>query len=123
MSKFDVVGVGELQLLSEILSPSGVDFDLVGHERASEESVPEVGCGNWSPLVVALHSSLTAFDVLSVKQQLVVDVVNCRRVSLHLPDRHTPQQNETGNHGFGHGGEVSDSSPVSVASRVLDELE
>lgn len=122
MSKFDVVGIGKLQLLSDILSPSWVDFDLVCHQRASEESVPEVWCGNWSSLVVALHSSLAAFDVLSVKQQLMVDIVNWWRVSLHLPNGETPEQNETGNHSFRHGREVSDSSPVSVAGGILDEF-
>ena len=76
MSKFDVVGVGELELLSEILSPSGVDFDLVGLEWASEEGVPEVGSDHWSPLVESLHSALTALDVLSVQSQLLVDLID-----------------------------------------------
>jgi hypothetical protein len=39
-----------------------------------------------------------------------------------LPNGETPEQNETGNHSFGHGREVSDSSPVSVAGGILDEL-
>ena len=40
-----------------------------------------------------------------------------------MPNGENPQSNETHNHGLGHGGEVSDSLPVNVTGRILDESE
>lgn len=70
------MGVSELEFLSEVLSPGWVDFNLVGHQWASEESVPEVWSNHSGSLVESLHSSLAALNVLSILQQLLVDLVN-----------------------------------------------
>jgi hypothetical protein len=117
------MGVCKLEFLSDVLSPCGVDFDLVGVKWAFEECVPEVWSDHWSPLVESLHSALTALDVLSIKSQLLVNPINSHRVSLHFPDGQYPQGNEADNHSLGHGGEVLDSPPVNVPSRIFDKPE
>lgn len=123
ISKFNIMSVGQLQFLSDVLSPSWVDFNLVGHQWASEESVPEVWSNHSCSLVESFHSALTALDVLSILQQLLVDLVDGWRVSLHLPNSENPKRNETDSHGLWHGGEVSDCLPVNVTGWVLNESE
>lgn len=72
----NVVSICELEFLSDVLSPGGVEFDLVGVERALEKGVPEVGGDHWCPLVESFHSSLAALDVLSVQSELLVDSID-----------------------------------------------
>ena len=54
---------------------------------------------------------------------MLIDEVNWLGVGLHLQNGQTPHKNETGYHGFGHGGEVSDCSPIEISSRIFNKSE
>ena len=123
LSELDVMCICELKFLSKVLSPGGVDFDLVCEQGGSKERVPEVRSSNRSSFVESFHSALTSFDVLSVKLQLLVNWVYCSGVCLHVENSEEPDYNETGDHRLRHSGEVLDKSPIGIARRIFDESE
>lgn len=74
-SELDVIVVGQLKLLTDVLSPGRVKGNHIRREVSAHNTFREVRSVEVLSVVIALHASAGALHVLAVVQQNLVKLL------------------------------------------------
>lgn len=122
-SEDDVVDVGELEFLADVLLPGGVEGDELGEEVGAHGALDHVGGVELLAAVVALHASAGALHVLAVVGQNGVQLLVLVRDLLPVVDDGGPiEEGSVGEH-LGHGEDPALGLPGDVGEGVLGKAE
>lgn len=122
-SELDVVVVGQLELLTDVLPPGWVEGNHVGREVSAHNTFREVWSVEALTVVVAFHTSASALHILAVVQQHLVYLLVVLRNSLPVGNHCTPVKDGSQSEHLRKRVNPSVGLPADVAERVLNEAE
>ena len=122
-SECDIVEVGQLQLLSDVLSPCGIEGHQFWEEVGAHGSFDHVGVMEWFLTVVAFHAAAGSLDVLAVVHQNLIQFFVFVADLLPVVDHSCPVDDSRVGEQLGHGEDPSVCLPSDVGDGILDEPE
>lgn len=122
-SELDVVVVGQLQFLADVLPPGGVQSHQLREEVSSHHALGETGSVEGLLVVVALHSPTRPLHILAVVHQHSVDLSVVVRDDLPVVDHSRPVEHCSQGDHLGERVHPPVSLPSDIAQGVLDQSE
>lgn len=113
--------VGELEFLSDVLLPSGIEGDQFWEKVSPHGSLNHVRVMEGLLVVISFHSSTCSFNILAVVDQHFVQLLILIRDLLPIVDDWGQIDDAANGKQFGHREDPSVSLPSNVGDRVLDE--
>ena len=115
--------VGQLQLFSDVLLPSGIEGHQLREEVSSHGSFNHVGIVEWLLAVIALHATAGAFHVLAVVDKHLVQLLVFVADLFPVVDDGRPVDDSPVGEQLGHGEEPPVCFPSGIGDGILDETE